>query len=266
MVPLFIDIAGRKLFCLRFSPARSVRRRVLIVPPFAEEMNKCRRLLADTGRALSRLGCEVLLPDLSGTGDSAGGFGEATWSNWSMDVVGLSRWLELSTPEAAPSVLTVRSGALLLSNKGVVSNARVVAWQPVVDGARLLQQFLRLRVMAEKFSGKPASVSGLMQRLHEGRSVEVAGYTVSSELANGLETARFDASTLEWAARVTVFEFGSGGHDALSPPITKLLEAVAALGVPTVGRVVDVEQFWMTQEIAAPTEVVEATVAALLDD
>ena len=87
MIARFLDIRARRLFCLH-SPAAAHRPqyRVLVVPPFAEELNKCRRMLALTTRQLSMQGCDVLWPDLYGTGDSAGEFGDAVWADWVADL------------------------------------------------------------------------------------------------------------------------------------------------------------------------------------
>jgi hypothetical protein len=47
------------------------------VPPFAEEMNKSRRMIAEVGRRLEGSGVGMLLVDLFGTGDSEGEFAQA---------------------------------------------------------------------------------------------------------------------------------------------------------------------------------------------
>jgi len=46
---------------------------VLHFPPFAEEMNKCRAMVSAQARELANIGVAVVVPDLYGTGDSAGG-------------------------------------------------------------------------------------------------------------------------------------------------------------------------------------------------
>src|SRR5665647_2167413 len=85
-------------FCL-FYPAEcgasgdAVRGLVLYIHPFAEEMNKARRMAALQARALAQAGYAVLQIDLLGCGDSSGDFGEATWKNWVRDVVQGCQWL-----------------------------------------------------------------------------------------------------------------------------------------------------------------------------
>ena len=50
---------------------------ILYIHPFAEEMNKSRRMAALQARALAKAGYAVLQLDLLGCGDSSGDFGDA---------------------------------------------------------------------------------------------------------------------------------------------------------------------------------------------
>src|SRR5882672_8203208 len=73
-------------------PTHSPRGAVLYVHPFAEEMNKSRRMAALQSRALSAAGFAVLQLDLFGCGDSSGEFGDATWDDWVADIVEAAGW------------------------------------------------------------------------------------------------------------------------------------------------------------------------------
>ncbi|MEQ9061258.1 MAG: hydrolase 2, exosortase A system-associated [Gammaproteobacteria bacterium] len=237
-----------------------------MLPPFAEEMNKSRRLLAETARTLTLQGCEVLVPDLSGTGDSAGSFGEVTWPDWCEEVATLARQFHGAAGAGAPALLAIRSGALFLHVSGLVANARVVAWQPVFDGERLLQQFMRLRVMAAKFAGRDESIAWMKSELTAGRSVEIAGYPLGPALSEGFAAARLDPATLAAAARTTLLEVRTGGDATPTPPFSRFAAAATSCGAVVETRVVSAEQFWTSQEIAAPGAVTAATCTALLED
>ena len=115
MRPHFTLVNGRRLFCVtrRRRGARPTTR-LLLVPPFAEELNKCRRLMALCAQRLAAAGAEVWWPDLFGTGDSAGAFSDASWSHWVDDLCEIDAALAQSAPDAAPAYLALRSGALLL--------------------------------------------------------------------------------------------------------------------------------------------------------
>ncbi len=263
----FKTLGGRQLFCLQHAPADDdVRCRVLLTPPFAEEMNKCRPLLARLAQQLASNGCAVLLADLSGTGDSAGDFGAATWAHWVADLLAADDWLTARYPAARPAHVAVRSGALLLADmqraRNVLAGRQLVFWQPVLSGGRFLQQFLRVRSMAERMAGAGVSVAELQAQLQRGEVVEVAGYALTAELTDGLAASNLGAEQLTAAAHISVLEFKRGGGP-VSMPVAELTAALLAAGTEISTESVDCDQFWATQEIALPTEAIAATLTAL---
>ncbi|HEX6736185.1 MAG TPA: hydrolase 2, exosortase A system-associated, partial [Azonexus sp.] len=88
MQPDFLTVHGGQRFCL-FHPAQDgvAKGAVLYLHPFAEEMNKARRMAALQSRALAAAGYDVLQFDLLGCGDSSGDFADATWPAWREDVL-----------------------------------------------------------------------------------------------------------------------------------------------------------------------------------
>ena len=76
---------------------------MLYIHPFAEEMNKSRRMAALQSRALAQAGYAVLQIDLLGCGDSSGDFGDATWQSWVSDVVLGCQWLRSQNPTQGDS-------------------------------------------------------------------------------------------------------------------------------------------------------------------
>ena len=265
--PEFVEINGRRLFCLRGQPDAGVaiRYRVLVAPPFAEELNKCRRLLALTLANLGGNGCDVLLPDLYGTGDSAGELRDACWDDWIADWSALAAWHAQTTVGGQPAVLALRSGAMLagaaLGRSPVLRGAHVVLAQPVFDGRRFLQQFLRLRVVAERMAGGAESTLALERQIAAGDVLEIGGYPLSSRVAEGLAASRVEASQLASAAAVVVLEFKSSGGSP-SAPAQQLCAQLDGLGCAANASVVAADQFWATAEISAMPAVVAALVEA----
>ena len=267
--PGFMTVQGRRLFCLRRRAlVTPITTRVLVVPPFAEELNKCRRLLALCAQTLAVAGAEVWWPDLSGTGDSAGDFADACWSQWIDELCDLDLALAQAAPAAAPAYLALRSGALLLaaasSRLRDFERAHVLLWQPVLDGGRYLQQFLRLRVMASRLSGRDESLPALMARLAQGELLEVGGYGLRAQLTDGLAAAQAAPATLGAARAVTVLEFKNTAGASPSLPVLQFSAACQTLGCAALVHLVECEQFWATQEISAPTVVIDASMIALL--
>ncbi|MGE0859498.1 MAG: hydrolase 2, exosortase A system-associated [Gammaproteobacteria bacterium] len=266
MVPRYVDVAGRRLFCLCHAAAGTRRRRVLVAPPFAEELNKSRRLLALTARALAAAGAEVWLPDLYGTGDSAGDAEDARWEDWCADFAALDAQMAVACGDVPAAYLAVRTGALLLAGAAPVglTGARVLLWQPVLKGARFLEQFLRLKVMAAKLAGQALSQKDLDAELERVGVLEVAGYALARDLVHALRAAVLTSDAFSGAAAVTVRECNPADGAQLALPTAQWLQALVADGVAAQGAVVACEQFWATQEIAAPLPLVELAVADLL--
>src|SRR5205085_12253427 len=127
-----------------FYPARKnpVKGGILYVHPFAEEMNKSRRMAALQARAFSDAGYAVLQIDLYGCGDSSGDFGDARWEIWKQDLAAGAAWL--SERLERPVVLWgLRLGALLALDYARTAPhpaAAMILWQPVLNGASYLTQ------------------------------------------------------------------------------------------------------------------------------
>ncbi|MGE0383603.1 MAG: hydrolase 2, exosortase A system-associated [Gammaproteobacteria bacterium] len=265
--PLFVAGAGGPLFCLAHQPpGGGAGRGLLVVAPFAEELNKSRRLLALTGAALADAGWCVLLPDLQGTGDSAGLFEDATLPGWYADLDAAEAWIRAQGCELE-AVLAVRTGALLAASwlrAATRRSRRLVLWQPVGSGELFLNQFLRLRSMASRLAGADEPVQGLMRRLEAGECVEVGGYALGPALARELRTMQLAANPPA-ADRVEWLEFSEPARDEPAAASSAVIARWREAGVDVRFRGVAAESFWATQEIAAPAAVVAATAAALTD-
>ena len=63
-------------------------------PPFAEELNKSRRMVSMQARQFCHTAYAVLIVDLFGTGDSEGNFGDTDWEILQNDMCVALRWLQ----------------------------------------------------------------------------------------------------------------------------------------------------------------------------
>jgi exosortase A-associated hydrolase 2 len=263
----FIDGQRGRLFVLLRKPTNAASGRcVLIVPPFAEEMNKSRALFTDVAEALAARGVATLLPDLYGTGDSEGEFRDADAALWRTD---LERSIAWSAAQGWPvtSMLAVRLGSILGAAAARSAGLRLgatVLWQPVLDGKRFLGQFLRLRVAASMMSdtGKE-SVEQLRAAMRDGALVEVAGYELGAALAEQLEQLNLAAELGAHLGRVHWIELIRDAAGAVSGASRSALEAARARGVDAVEQAVVGEPFWSSVEIVRNPQLVARTVDAL---
>ena len=239
---------------------------VLVVPPFAEEMNKSRRMIAEVGRRLEGSGIGMLVVDLFGTGDSEGEFAQADWQRWKADLAAAAHW---AAAEGAPirGMLAIRLGCILGSEAlaGIGHSVqRTVMWQPAVSGRRLLEQFLRLRVAASMMGGdSKETVTALRARLKSGELLEVAGYEISGGLADQLDAAELQPVLRAHLGAVHWMEAVRSADTALPVPSTKAIEAARAAGVAVTPHAVTGEPFWSSTEIVCLDAMVERTAEVL---
>ena len=260
-----LEAPGGGRFCLLTRPAGDACGSVLLVPPFAEELNKSRRMMALAACAFAGRGWRVLQPDLLGCGDSAGDFGDAGWSAWVDDVGRSFDWLKQQG--GGPTVLwSVRAGSLLVADWLARTGLAVpwMAWQPVLNGKQHLQQFLRLKGVSDMLNEADAraSMAALRAALAAEQAVEVAGYMLSPALVAGMEAATLGVPP-EYAERVHVLELSGQPDPSCSPGISAWVKRSADAGVSISAQALQGVAFWQTQEIETSPDLIAASCAVL---
>jgi exosortase A-associated hydrolase 2 len=278
---LFLTTPHGRSFCMRYPPVSgpipggSSGLCVLVVPPFAEEMNKTRRMWTLLAAALAQRGVEVLIPDLHGTGESDGDFADARWEHWIEDLVATCR---LAREDGATRIVlvAVRLGALLAldflrhaarQGAGLESApiTQVILWQPVVNGEQFLTQFLRLKLAAgmRQQAGQQQTTSTMRARMAQGESIEVAGYELSPALARSIDALNVVALASESLPPISWLEVSTSEPPALTPVGIRTVEALRRAGAQVETRAMSGEPFWALQEITVAPQLVDATVEAL---
>ncbi|WP_126445739.1 hydrolase 2, exosortase A system-associated [Sulfuricystis multivorans] len=259
----FLPVAAGQRFCLYYAPAGETRAVFLYLHPFAEEMNKSRRMAALMSRRLAEHGLAVLQIDLAGCGDSSGDFGDASWQAWLDDIAAALDWLRVRH-DAPLWLWGLRSGCLLAAEAARRTEvaANFLFWQPVITGRTFLQQFLRLKLAGEMLGGEAKGVMAtLKQRLAAGEAVEIVGYALSPALAQGLESATLAPPNRP--GRLLWFELSSRADATLAPASQKCLEQWQAAEFSVASAVLPAPSFWQTTEIEEAPALIEATLAAL---
>ena len=191
--PFFLGSGASQRFCLFHRPAGPCRGAVLYVPPFAEELNRTRRMAALGARRLAAQGYGVLQIDLLGTGDSAGDFFDARWDLWKQDLDTGAAWLRARV-DTPLTLWGLRLGALLaldVARTAAMPLAPMLLWQPVASGSTYLTQFLRLRTANAMLGDDDAAQTGtkaLRAALQAGQTLEIAGYDLTPALAHAIDT------------------------------------------------------------------------------
>lgn len=260
--PRWIGQAAERRFGVLVRPGRAPAGALVFVPPFAEEMNKSRRMVASTARALAAAGWSVLVVDPYGCGDSPGRFEDASWALWRDDVLRAHSWLAQQT--GAPTGLwAMRGGALLASAVLPTIGALPVLllWQPVLAGKAHLTQFLRLKLAAGMLEGRTAthSTAALWAELESGNAVDVAGYRLPAAIALPMASSGFSLTT--GVRRAVWLEVGSA--EGLSPPAQQALDKWREAGIDASGQTVVGPPFWQTQELEECPALIEATVRSV---
>ncbi len=275
-MPLYLPTDAGVVFTLSVTPPATAcpKHWVLYCPPLAEEMNKSRAMVMLQARQMAQAGCGVLIPDYAGTGDSPGEFEQVCWDQWRKQMVWLLNWLAGQGAESV-SLWGLRLGALMavdvmthyLSRQQEalirpLPIERLLLWQPVASGKTWLNQFLRLRVAsgifqkpdaginAENKAGKKESAQDLRQRLASGEVLEVAGYRISPELAEALESQQLTDYTPPPSTEVMWLEVGAQTDPKILPVSARIIDQWQQAAVPVQAHALQGDQFWMTQEIS----------------
>ncbi len=271
---------------------------VLCIHPFAEELNRSRHLAALQARALAQAGFVALQIDLGGCGDSSGDFGSASWPMWIEDATLALGWLQTKMQADIDAGLApaktrqnlwlwgVRGGCLLaaeVARRSSVMPLNCLFWQPVTSGQQHLTQFLRLGFAVDLVHGrKKGGTEALMAQLQAGRSIEVAGYTVSPGLAHGLAAAHLDLDGLGARVRqIICFELvqqeastsapdsGDGIDGAaaaaadISPGLAAQVKRWKLQGFDAQAHVVFGAPFWQNPEAPLSLALIQASTLAL---
>ncbi|RST54503.1 alpha/beta fold hydrolase [Variovorax sp. MHTC-1] len=143
MTPMLFGPASRQLFGLFHSPERDSGIAVLICPPLGQEAVRAHRLFRVLSDRLARSGVAVLRFDYHGSGDSPGEDTDGDLEGWRRDVCTAHEELRRRAGSRRIVWLGARLGAalaVLAAKSGRCDPARLILWDPIIDGARYVQE------------------------------------------------------------------------------------------------------------------------------
>ncbi len=270
MTPIFIKSTKGNIFALYHPPKENadIKRTILFIPPFAEELNKSRHMINRQARQFAQAGYGVLILDFYGTGDSEGCFNEATINIWQEDILNAISWLSKFSP-TPPIFWAMRSGALitlsLLQKKPDLTD-HIILWSPVNQGEKFITQFLRIKLgeaVIQKTSGQKVTMAGLWKRLKSGDNVEVGGYGLSSDLAQGVSKLSLENIIPPKTLSVGWLETSLHSPASLSPASQKTITAWQGHNIPVKAIAVNDISFWTLQEPEWANDYLKQTLSLL---
>ena len=123
--------------------------RLLIVPALFDEANRLRRFAVEVMRGLDARGIDSLLPDLPGTNESLAPLAAQSLATWRAAMAAAA------THFRATHVLALRGGALVAP--------ALPGWALApVNGASVLRQMLRTRIVAAREAGRDETSEALL--------------------------------------------------------------------------------------------------------
>lgn len=151
------------------------RWRLLIVPALFEESNRMRRFTVEVMRRLDNAGVDSFLPDLPGCNESLQLLQDQTPQSWRTAMAAAAVHFRAS------HVLGIRGGALLLPEDRP-------GWRYAsVNGASLLRQLLRGRILASREAGVTESQESLLAAGLD-RGLELAGYRLGGKFITDFQS------------------------------------------------------------------------------
>ena len=168
------DSGTRAEAALLFDGGRE--KRLMVLPPLFEEANKLRHLIVEVMRRLDATGIDSVLPDLPGCNESLAILAEQTLDGWREAAAAAARHFR------ATAVLTIRGGALLRPEG-------LPGWDYAPqDGAKILRNMVRARVIASKEAGDAETREGI-EALGRSEGIALAGWQLGAPMFTALEQA-----------------------------------------------------------------------------
>ena len=182
----FLDLNGERVLATGHYPGGPWTRAIVMCHPLGEEKLWAHRVFVSFARDLAAAGFAVLRFDFRGEGDSDRDFERTSLETRIEDAYLAVDAVRALNPSAEVTMVGLRLGATIglatAIRRGDV--ARVVLWDPVVDGAAYMQAVLRLNLMYQMALHRKVveSREALVARLGNDETVNIEGYELARPL------------------------------------------------------------------------------------
>jgi len=238
ILPLGFGPSDRRLFGIFHvpAPATAMQAGVLLCNAFGQEAVRAQRMMRVLAERLARAGHAVLRFDYHGTGDSLGDDLDGDLSGWAGDVREADRKLRALSAAVSTIWVGMRLGgsvALRAAQQGPDGLARLVLWDPVINGERYLQHLRQRHVvnLQEAFSVVSTPTPEALARNPACFCDEAIGFALSPLLRSQLLT--LSVAGHRWPARPESIIVLTDPEDADGRDLA-VVRAKQARGVQTV--------------------------------
>jgi exosortase A-associated hydrolase 2 len=186
-LPLYFPSGENSLFGVLHEPQEPATGPAFVFcHPLGEEKLWTHRVFVSFARQLAQAGHAVLRFDYMGNGDSDGEFSRSSLTTAKADVHSAIDQLRRTTGARRINLLGLRLGATIASL--VADEAtdidRLVLWAPIVDGARYMQELLRINLTTQMATYREIRQDreALVAVMQQGSTVNVDGYDMALPL------------------------------------------------------------------------------------
>lgn len=242
--PQFLELEGERVFAVLHRPGESPSRAIVMCHPLGEEKLWSHRVFVSFAREMAASGFAVLRFDFRGEGDSDRNFEQTDFASRIRDcnlAVDEVRLLNPSVTEV--TLLGLRLGAAVAAAVAAQRSdvARLVMWDPVVDGAAYMQTVLRLNLMYQMALHRKVveNRDALVARLAQGETVNIEGYELTEPLFRQVSEFRLGDVLHRFSGEALIVQINQGDADT-KPDLAALAENNPRCRVDTVRE----EPFW----------------------
>lgn len=258
----FLSSEHGELFSIYYHPINGpAKGTILYVHPFADEMNKSRRMAALQAVAFAQEGLGILQVDLLGCGDSSGEFAVAIWEAWKENITSAINWLQGSATGPI-SLWGIRLGALLMMDWAKDANILIknyIFWQPVLNGAVAMNQFFRLAAASKMLGKEGSSNSDIRKCISQGERVEIGGYELNPNLIKPIESLKMENLCPPAGSRVIWKDISLNDPSVMGPAVLNTIEFFKKKGCRMEVESITGNAFWNSIEISTLPALIEST-------
>lgn len=243
--PMFFENGPYRLFGILHEPVGTPSGTGWVLcHPFAEEKLWAQRVYVSLARMLAARGAWVLRFDAMGNGDSDGEFSSASVETMLSDIDCAIRLLERSSGIVQGiGLLGLRLGATLaaLAAERYPNIGKLVLWEPVVDGAKYMQELLRINLTTQTAVYKEIrhNREALVRIMQEGSTVNIDGYELAHPCYEQVTAVNLNDGRKRFAGPCLIVQIGRDGQ-SVRPELTVLQGTYPTAGILGAAE----EPFW----------------------